>query len=143
MKLIIEVTDGWPYGEPWVFENAKEIYPDLDYDNLPNGWKKFFRDEFPSAEPFKVYSHSEKIRENDYIREIHHLRNLTEQEKQEKLEQARSRPKPFSSWHFDEELCRYVAPIPEPQEQFLALQKVHPHARVFWDEKNQNWEFRY
>jgi hypothetical protein len=48
MNLFIELRDGVPYGHPVVEDNFKEVYPDIDTQNLPSNFAKFIRTPPPS-----------------------------------------------------------------------------------------------
>ena len=48
MELFIEMRDGVPYGHPILEENFREVYPDIDTQNLPSNFAKFVRTAPPS-----------------------------------------------------------------------------------------------
>lgn len=48
MNLFIELRDGAPYGHPIMEDNFKEVYPDIDTQNLPSNFAKFVRVPPPS-----------------------------------------------------------------------------------------------
>lgn len=144
MKIIIQTVNGMPVGEALAFDNMKQIYYDLDYDNLPSNFKKLIRDPRPDIlGPYEKYDGTKKILEGDYVREIHVVVEMTPEEKSQKLEQARQIPQPYPSWTFSEDHCRWMAPVPEPEEEFEALRQQYPNLGVEWNEPEQRWEFIY
>lgn len=49
MELFIEMREGLPYGHPILEENFREVYPDVDTQNLPSNFAKFVRTAPPSS----------------------------------------------------------------------------------------------
>lgn len=48
MELFIEMRDGVPYGHPILEENFREVYPNIDTQNLPLNFARFVRTAPPS-----------------------------------------------------------------------------------------------
>lgn len=143
IKMVIRTVAGLPVEEPYLFTNIQKIFPDMDYENLPSGWKKFFRDPIPRIGPYEVFSHSEKILEGNSIREIQCLRPMTQEEKDEKLARMKETPRPFPSWSFSEEQCRWAPPVPEPEDEVNELRRVNPNVTARWNESTLSWDIIY
>lgn len=143
MKTIIQTVNGMPVGEALAFDNMKQIYYDLDYDNLPENFKKLIKDPRPDIGPYEKYNGTKKILEGDYVREIHVVIDMTPEEKNQKLEEARKIPRPYPSWSFSEENCCWMPPVPEPREEFRTLRQQYPNLSIDWNEEEQSWQFIY
>jgi hypothetical protein len=48
MELFIEMRNGAPYGHPILDSNFREVYPDIDTQNLPSNFARFVRTAPPS-----------------------------------------------------------------------------------------------
>jgi len=48
MDFFIEMRDGAPYGHPILDSNFREVYPDIDTQNLPSNFARFVRTAPPS-----------------------------------------------------------------------------------------------
>jgi hypothetical protein len=46
-------------------------------------------------------------------------------------------PKPYNSWVLNEETCRWVAPIPEPE---LTQEQIDNNNYYVWNETNTTWD---
>lgn len=141
--LVIKINNGHLEENPMLFSNLKDFYPDADYNNLPEGYMKFVEEPMPILGPYEVYERSGLIRESDYIKRIHYVRGMTPQEKNEKILLEKSKPKPFPSWVWSEELCSWVSPIPIPTEEYAELLRSDPLLKVRWDESSLRYLYYY
>ena len=54
MNLVIEIKNGKPVNHPIAEENLKVLIPDLDIDNLPEGYARFVRKPLPDLDIFQI-----------------------------------------------------------------------------------------
>ena len=129
MKLLIKVENNQPIDHPILFENFLMIYPDADYDNLPEGYVKFIRVERPLVGFLKktletpVYVWDNGVMTDDWG-----VEDISPEEKAALIESVRQL-QPFPSWTFIEEELRFEPPVPLPNDG-----KMYD-----WNEETQSW----
>ena len=115
--LYIMIRDGQPHLHPHFHDNFMALYPDFDGTNLPEGWARFERISQPELGPYEVLEDTVYEWDGDIVKDVHHVRAMTEEEKTAKQDLVhQSWNNYFPSWTFDEALCQYVAPTPCPQD---------------------------
>jgi len=85
MKLYIRVVDGAPYLHPVVEENLLQIHPEIDVNNLPEGWLPFQRVERPLDLPqnfIVVATEPTYVLEGALVKDSWAVRDMTLEEKQ-------------------------------------------------------------
>jgi hypothetical protein len=131
-NLFIEIKDGQPYGHPLTGENLLMIYPEM---TLPNDrYMEFQLVEPPNLiqTPYKindgvVYEIEGNVVKNNFI-----IRDMTAEEKADKIALHQARTSPFASWVWNEETCTYVPPVSPP-----------PYVEgvdIYWDEATVSWK---
>ena len=132
MKLYIKIENGQLIDHPMLEENFIQAFPDIDVNNLPSNFIEFVRKPRPFIDTYKVYDgfHYELI--DGVYTDVHHVRDMTDEEKIEKQNKAKSNwiaYGGYNSWVFDEETCTFVPPIPKPDSYKL----------YYWNEDTVSW----
>lgn len=117
MNLYIQLKDGLPINHPIQETNLLMIYPGLNTDNLPSDFCKFVRVEKPFPKLYQVFDPEEPTYEviDGVCYDVWHIRDMTEEEKQNKINELIAR-KPYPSWGVDVEKYDFVPPTPYPSE---------------------------
>lgn len=129
MNLYIQIKDGFPINHPILEDNLQQVYPEIDIQNLPSSFIKFIRVQKPYCNVYEVvdgpvYTIIDGICYDTWI-----TRNMSDMEKQNKISKAYEEC-PYSSWVFNEEMCKFFAPIPKPDEE----------KKYKWNENLTSWE---
>ncbi len=134
MELYIKIKDNRPFEHPILGDNFKQAYPDIDVNNLPETFARFYKTDMPNIGVYELYQSTtyEWDDTQRVIKEVHHVRALTEEEKTEKQNLVKNSwsETGYPSWQFDEETCGFLPPTPYPTDG----------RRYMWNEENQNWE---
>jgi hypothetical protein len=129
MKLFILLEDGKPVNHPILESNFLENLSHLE----PHQYAEFIRRPQPSLGVFEVYEGVRYDWVGNVIEDIHIVRTMTEEEKNQKREEAIEFWKDINgplSWIFNPETCGHEPPIPYPSDG--------KHYR--WVEEQLNWE---
>lgn len=130
MELFIQIKDGQPFEHPILGDNFRQAFPDIDTNNLPSNFSRFERIPQPKLGVYDVYEGVTYEFFDGIVKDVHHVRQMTSEEKLAKQEQVKQDwDNHFPSWTFDENLCLFIAPISYPQDG----------KRYSWDEAQQNW----
>lgn len=133
MELFIQIKNGLPFEHPIFGDNFKEVFPDIDTNNLPPEFAKFTRHEQPVIGAYEVYQGvTYEADESGGFCDVHHVRNMTESERTEKqtqIMQAWAQADGFPSWQFDADKCIMKPPVPCPDNG-----KTYK-----WDETTVSW----
>jgi hypothetical protein len=132
MKLYIKIENGQPIDHPILEENFKQVFPNIDVNNLPSNFMEFVRVPIPFMDVYEVYngSHYELI--DGVYTDVHQVRDMTDEEKIEKQNKVKSDWIIYgghNSWVFNEETCTFIPPIPKPDSYKL----------YYWDEDTVSW----
>lgn len=133
MELFIRLIDGKPFEHPIVESNFRMAFPDVDTDNLPPQFARFKRIDLPKLKPYEVYEGVSYEKLGDFYCDVHHVRDMTNDEKQAKIERVKKQWADggcFFAWVFNEEICDFEAPIPYPTDGNL----------YFWDDDTNTWK---
>ena len=141
MKLYIKLQNGQPIDHPITEENLLQIYPNREFERSDSDFIEFIKRPIPNdMNPYEIYegaryevSVSERV-----CKEVHYIRGMNNEEKIQKRNEIIENwnasdaiiPKP-KSWTFNEELCKYVPPIPYPTNS--------DSFRYIWDEETLSW----
>lgn len=128
-NFYIQIKDGNPYDHPISEWNMRAIFPNFDPNNLPEGFKKFIRIPLRELGLFEIHEKSFYGQKNNVFQDIHIIRNMTEAEKQNKINEHKKLPH-HNSWKFNESNLTWQAPKPEPQDG----------NKYYWNEKILDWE---
>lgn len=85
MELFIRIKNGQPFEHPILGENFKQAFPDVDVDNLPDWIVRFQRVKRPEVGIDEVYEGVTYEWDGDIIKDVHHVRPMTDEEKAAKI----------------------------------------------------------
>lgn len=81
MNLYIRIKDNQPFEHPIIEENFVQAFPHVDLNNLPEWVVKFERIPKPNIGLYEVYEGvTYEWFENKFM-DVHHVREMTEEEK--------------------------------------------------------------
>jgi len=132
MELFIRIKDGQPFEHPIFADNFREAFPDVDTNNLPEGFAKFIRVEPPSIGPYETYGSCEYKLVGDSYTDVHNVIAMTPEQVEQKKTQRKTEwienggP---ASWVFNDDTCLHEPPIPYPKDG-----KAYR-----WDEPTTSW----
>lgn len=131
MNCYIRIKDGVPFEHPILEMNFKKSFPEINVNNLPPEFAKFERVQKPNLGVYEVYEGVTYEWDNGIVKDVHHIRPMTAEEKIEKQNQTKASwaESGYLSWTFNEETCSFDPPIPEPKDGLL----------YDWDEETQSW----
>ena len=125
MNLYIETDNGQPKNHPAFEENLIE-----SFGAIPSNWVRFNRVEQPVVGVYEVYDGTTYELIGNSYNDVHHVRQMTEEEKIIKQNQIIANwDNRYTSWVFNKILCMFEPPIPYPQDD----------KRYYWDELTINW----
>jgi hypothetical protein len=123
-NLYIKIENGQPIDHPVVEENLIEVF-----GSIPDNYQPFQKT--VCNLPTDVYeTHAREYQCIDGIwQETWTVVPMPEEEKQDKINSSRSQGCGYASWIFNEDTCRYEAPVPYPTDG-----KIYK-----WDEQTFSW----
>ena len=150
MNLYIRIKDGVPFEHPMLESNLLLVYPDINLNNLPTDIATFTRVARPKLGIYQVYSGSTYECIDNIWQDVHHAREMTEEEKIIKNDEIAEaeikfqqfiqwhkdnpRPQPFPSWIFNENTGMWYAPVKPP------LIGTYPDTEYYtWEESTLSW----
>jgi hypothetical protein len=92
MKLFIQIRDGKPFEHPIFLDNFQQAFPAIDINNLPPEFANFERLPMPEIGEYEVYEGVTYEWLDGVVKDFHHVRPMTDDErtaKQEEIEQAK------------------------------------------------------
>ena len=131
MELFIRVENGQLKDHPIIKENLLQVYPDLDFNLLPEWLMPFQRIEAPRIGPYEKNLRCVYEIVNGVAKDVWYADQMTPEEKlakQNAIKDTWARVG-FASWTFDENLCDFVPPIPYPND----------NNNYSWNENEQTW----
>ena len=140
MELFIRIKDGQPFEHPIFGDNFREVFPDVDVNNLPPEFARFERIECPLLGVYEVMDSEEPTYEliDGVYKDVWHIRNMTAEEKTAKQQAVitnfnnREQAENWAAWAFDEVTCSMQPPIPRPE--------LIEGVRVWWCGADTNWK---
>lgn len=132
MELYILVENGKPLNHPLLKENVEMVYPDVDFDNLPNWLAKFERVPAPMIGPYEKNQRNEYELVDGVVKDVWYTDPMTPEEILEKQNQEKEywSTNGFPSWTFDESQCAFVAPVDYPNDGNFYI----------WNEEQLKWD---
>lgn len=125
MKLYIETENNLPKNHPALEDNLLQAFGEI-----PTHWIKFIRVEKPILNVYEVYEGVTYELVDDSYTDVHHVRQMTEEEKIAKQnETIAAWDNHFPSWVFNETNCSFESPVEYPRDS-----KYYQ-----WDESIINW----
>lgn len=110
MRLFIRILNGQTVEHPMLEENFKEVFPEVDIDNLPPEFAEFIRVPPPNLDRFEVYEGVTYEWSGDKVTDVHHVRPMTDEEKQNVIAQLKSNP-PGKNWRWNEQKLAWVPAV--------------------------------
>ncbi len=132
MKFFIRVSDGVAVDHPILEDNLRASYPNLDFNNLPNGFSRFVRVFQPPVQVYQVYTGVTYEQDGSVFKDVHHVRDMTTSEieaKQQAVKDAWA-VNGFPSWQFNSASCAFQPPVPYPDDG----------NHYNWNETTTSWE---
>ena len=114
-----------------VEENFVQVFPDIDINNLPEGYAEFKRKETRRAGVYEVFERTDYVWNGDIVEDSHIYRDMTEEEKTTKQNEVKAlwAENGYASWVFNEETCSFDPPTPYPDDG----------NSYSWDEETTSW----
>jgi len=81
MRLFIQILNGTPIEHPILEDNFREVFPDIDIDNLPAAFAEFQRIPVPCLSINEIYEGVTYEWDNGIVKDVHHVREMSEEEK--------------------------------------------------------------
>jgi hypothetical protein len=131
MELYIRIKNGQPFEHPIVGGNFREVFPDIDTNNLPAEFARFERLECLVKPTIYQMAECEYVPNGSGWKDSWSIREMTAEEiiaKQNAVKEA-WKSHAFQSWVFNETVCTFEAPTPMPLDG----------KRYYWDEPSVSW----
>jgi hypothetical protein len=80
LELYIQIRDGHPHEHPIFADNFREVFPDVDTDNLPDTFAKFIRVDQPAIGVYEVYEGVSYQWVEGVVKDVHSVRPMTDEE---------------------------------------------------------------
>ncbi len=119
MELFIRIKDGQPFEHPILGDNFRAAFPQINPENLPPEFAPFDRTTPPDVGAYEVYQGVTYEWDDGRVKDVHHVHQMTAQEKTDKQKAAKGAWVAFpnwSSWTFDEATCSFKPPVPYPTD---------------------------
>jgi len=87
MELFIQIRDGQPYEHPIFAENFREVFPNVDTDNLPSDFAKFERVPQPVVGAYEVADGPTYQWVDGIVKDVWTVRQMTDAEREVKTQQ--------------------------------------------------------
>ena len=131
MELYIKIENGIPVEHPLLKENIEIVYPNIDFDNLPEWLAKFERVPQPFIGPYEKNQRSQYEFVDGVVKDVWYTDPMTPEEITEKQNQEKEywKNNGFPSWTFDEAQCLFVPPVPCPDVMAYV-----------WNEEQLKWD---
>lgn len=131
MNLYIQLQNGEPVNHPIAEENLRQAFPEMDLNNLPETFARFERVPGPGLDVYEVSEGATYEWVDGVVKDVHHVRAMTAEEQTAKQDAVKAewQQNGFASWIFNEETCRFEAPVPYPSDGKFYV----------WDEPATSW----
>jgi hypothetical protein len=149
MELFIRIKDGQPFEHPFLGDNFRQAFPDVDTDNLPPEFARFERVECPTLGMYETLAAEEPTYEliDGVYKDVWHIREMTAEEKevvkQQRIQNAkyfwsmRFQAENWSAWILNEETFEYEPPIPRPEKDQA---EIASGILTFWCGAENGWK---
>ena len=139
-NLYIKIVDGIAIDHPILEENLVSAFPEINLDLLPANFARFRKTPRPRCGVYERYECSYAADAEGVYTEVWTLRSMTDHEKTQEQNLVKSsfiQLNGPSSWIFDEETCRMIAPVPKPE---TVAPTVSSSGIIYtWDEATVSW----
>lgn len=132
MELFIQIRDGQAFEHPILGSNFRQVFPNVDTNNLPAEYARFIRVAAPVLGPYeKNQMVSYQLIDGTYT-DVFTCEQMTADEiaaTQQEAKNSWTANGGFASWTFDEATCTHISPTPKPNDD----------KRYAWDEEQLAW----
>jgi len=111
MSFFIRIKNNEAFEHPIAEDNFKQAFPDIDIDNLPDEFARFVRVALPTLGAYEVLENSTYEWDGAIMKDVHQIRDMTEEEKATKLAEAYSNLP--EGWTLNEETLQMSVTPPE------------------------------
>ena len=131
MNLYIQLQNGEPVNHPILEDNLRQAFPEMDLNNLPSDFARFERVIPGMPGPYEINEGLTYEWVDGVVKDVHHIRAMTAEERTAKQDTVKAEWQQggFASWIFNEETCRFEAPVPYPEDDKFYV----------WDEPTTSW----
>jgi hypothetical protein len=138
-NLYIEVVDGKIINHPIFESNLIQVFPNIALDDHDK-YIPFERVPQPTIGIFQVNEGvTYEFDGPNLVKDIWHIRDMTAEEKQAKIEEARA-AQPYPSWTLDETNLIWSAPVPYPGVMPTSAEEASTMVIYNWDEDSLSWK---
>jgi len=145
MELFIRIKDGQPFEHPILGSNFRQVFPDVDVNNLPPEFARFERVERPEPTVYQVLDSEEVVyaKVDGVWTDVWALREMTSEEKTAKQQAVitafnnHPQAENWSAWTFNEATCTMQPPIPRPEPDEAKLEQ---RIMTVWCGADANWK---
>ena len=145
MELFIRVKDGQPFEHPILGSNFRQVFPDVDVNNLPPEFARFERVERPELGIYEVMVSEDPAYElvDGVYKDVWHVHAMNAEEKTAKQQAVitafnnRPQAENWSAWILDEATCTMQPPIPRPEPDQI---KLDAGILTMWCGADANWK---
>jgi hypothetical protein len=119
MELFIRIQNGQPFEHPIMGDNFRAAFPDVDTNNLPAEFARFFRVVPPDLGPYEKNRTVSYQLVNGAYTDVFACEQMTAEEiaaRQQAVKDAWAAHNGFASWTFNETICDFEAPTPRPTD---------------------------
>jgi hypothetical protein len=123
MNLFIRIKNGQIFEHPILEENLKQIFPDIDLNNLPPDIVAFNRVPPPKLGAYEKNRTCQYEQGNDGVyRDVWYSEQMTDLEVKAKQDYVKTlwadelETTGLYSWGFDEDTCSFQPPVPMPDD---------------------------
>lgn len=121
MKMYIQIENNKPINHPAFEDNLLQTF-----GKIPLEWESFIRVEPPTPSMYQIVNNQDPMysKIDGAWTDVWVLRDMTSNEIADKQQVVKDHwallpnRENFATWVFDEDLCRYVPPIPRPEGDF-------------------------
>jgi len=131
MELYIRIVDGQPFEHPILGDNFRQVFPEIDTNNLPPEFARFVRVAPPSIGVYETLNVTYELIDGAYT-DIYQVAPMTAQQKsdlQNAVKADWAANGLYPSWVFNEDTCVFEAPTAMPIDS----------KRYRWDESTISW----
>ena len=132
-NLYIKIVDGKPFEHPITGDNLELVFPGIDLENLPEGFAKFQRIPQPIPGVYELVEDcTYETNESGTVYDAWVVRSMTAAEiaAKKSLVQQSFASLGYTSWTFNEELCKFEPPVEYPTDG-------NPYV---WDQETISWK---
>lgn len=139
-NLYIKIVDGVAVDHPILEENLVSAFPEINLDRLPANFARFQKTPQPRFGVYELCEHSYAANTEDVYTDVWTVRPMTDHEKTQQQNTVKStfiKINGPASWIFDEETCRMIAPVPQPEPIAPTVSSL---GTIYtWDEATVSW----